>query len=102
MDSYLNISPGQVGWLVWLLWALIGVFGAFLMTRATEGRRILWFDLIIGAVTAVLGGWLSTRFTGSTPMQMFLISILGAVFGAGLALWLTGALVEHFRRDEDL
>lgn len=102
MDAYLNIDSEQTGVLVWLLWALIGVFGALLFSRATGGRRVLWFDIIIGAVAAVLVGWLSTRFIGGTPMQLFLISVLGAVFGAALALWLVGALTAHFRRDEHL
>lgn len=96
MDTFLGVSHENIGILVWLLWALIGLFGALLTSRLTMGRRSLAFDIIVGVVAGVLGGYCSAQFLGDTPMQLFLISILGAVFGAGIALWLTGTLMTHF------
>ncbi len=98
MDTLMNLTPSHIGWLVWLVWVLIGVLGALWAQRLT-GKRTFLFDLIIAVVAAVLGGYLSTCFLGDTPVQLFLISILGAVFFAAAALWITGALMNHFRKD---
>lgn len=97
----LTVSSETIGFFVWLLWALIGVFCALLASRFTGGRRSLWFDIIIATVSAVLGGYLSTQFLGDTPIQLFLISIMSAVFSAGIMMWIVGALINHFRKDID-
>lgn len=97
----LTVSSETIGFFVWLLWALIGVFCALLTSRFTGGRRSLWFDIIIATVSAVIGGYLSTRFLGDTPMQLFLISIMSAVFSAGIMMWIVGGLINHFRKDMD-
>lgn len=101
MNSLMNVSSGSTGLLVWLVWALIGVFGAFVAQRYTGGRRTLAFDIIIGGVAAVLGGWLSTQFLGDSAVQLFLLSVLSAVFFAAAALVLVGWLISHFSRDEE-
>lgn len=97
----LTVSSETIGFFVWLLWALIGVFCALLASRFTGGRGSLWFDIIIATVSAVIGGYLSTRFLGDTPMQLFLISIMSAVFSAGIMMWIVGGLINHFRKDMD-
>lgn len=102
MNSLFTFSSDVIGIAVWVLWALIGVFGALIFARATAGRRILWFDIIIGAVASTSGGYLSTCFIGDSSQQAFLLSILGAVFAGAIVLWISGALFVHFRRDEDL
>ena len=68
MHEYLVVGAEHSGLLVWLLWALIGVFAAMVASRMTQGRRILWFDIIIGLVASTLGGYLSTQFLGDTPL----------------------------------
>lgn len=98
MDTLMGVSPTSIGLLVWLVWALIGVLGALVVRRCT-GRSTFVFDLIIGVVAGVLGGFLSTRFLGDSPVQLFLLSILGAVFFVAAALWLTATLMAHFRKE---
>lgn len=97
----LTVSSETIGFFVWLLWALIGVLCALITSRFTGGRRSVWFDIIIAVVSAVLGGYLSTQFLGDTPTQLFLISILAAIFSAGIMMWIVGALINHFRKDMD-
>lgn len=97
MNELMNVSAGHVGLVVWLIWILIGVFEALVAGRA--GRSPLAFNIIIGVVASCLGGYLSTCFLGDTPMQLFLISLLGAIFFGAVALWITGALINHFRKD---
>ncbi|MCM1067953.1 MAG: hypothetical protein NC418_10310 [Muribaculaceae bacterium] len=100
MDCLMNISPDHIGWLVWAVWALIGLFGALWMQRYTGGHRTFLFDLVIGVVASLLGGFLSTRFLGDSPVQLFLLSVLASVFFTAAALWATGALIAHFRKDD--
>ena len=100
MSAIFSISPGAIGLLVWVLWALIGAVAALLTSRFTGGRHSVWFDIIIAAVAAVLGGFLSVQFLGDTPMQLFLISILGAVFASAVAMWIVCSLYSHFSRKE--
>ena len=102
MDEIANISPVHLGWIIWVVWALIGIFEALMANRLAGMRRALAFDIIIGIAAAVLGGFLSTRFLGDTPMQLFLVSVLGAVFFGAAVLWFAGWLMNHFRKDEDL
>ena len=102
METLMNVSPGEAGVLVWIVWALIGLFEALIAQRVIGGRRILMFDVIIGVVFAVLGGYCSTCSLGETPMQLFLISLLAAVFAGGIMLWIAGTLVQHFTKDEGL
>lgn len=102
MTGLFTVSPTGAGLLIWVLWGLIGAFEALYLSRIIGSKRVLLFDLIVGVIAAVLGGYCSVQFLGDTPTQMFLISILLAVCTGGLALWLTGALIAHFSDDEDV
>lgn len=95
------LSPAVTGWLIWLVWVLIGALCAIIASRFPGGRRSLWFDIIIGAVSAVIGGYLSTQYLGNTAMQHFLVSILAAVFSAALMMWVVGGLIAYFRKKEE-
>ncbi|MDE6525635.1 MAG: hypothetical protein K2L75_00135 [Muribaculaceae bacterium] len=101
-DQMMNVSADHIGWIVWAVWVLIGVFAALVAQRFPGLRRAFLFDLVIGVVASTLGGYLSTRFLGDTPVQLFLLSVLGAVFFAAAALWITGSLTARFRKDEGL
>lgn len=98
MESLMYVGNESVGLLVWLVWILIGVFCALCASRFTGGRRSFWFDMVIAVVASVLGGFLSIQFLGETPMQLFLISIMAAVFSAGIMMWVVGMLISHFRK----
>jgi len=98
MESLLNVSTDSIGLLVWLLWALIGAFCALCAYRFTGGKRSLLFDMIIAVVSATLGGYLSTQCLGETPMQLFLISVMAAVFSAGIMMWIVGTLITRFSK----
>lgn len=99
MNGLAELSTGAC-WLVWSAWIVVGVAAAAIVSRFT-GRGTFVFDFIIGAVAAVLGGYLTTCFMGDTVSQLILLSILGAVFFSAAALYLTAWLMRHFRRDRD-
>lgn len=100
MNGLFTVSSEAIGVLVWLLWALIGVLCALFTSRFTGGRRSVWFDIIIAAVASGIGGYLSVQFLGDTPMQLFLISILAAVFSGAVAMLIVCALYNYFSRKE--
>lgn len=100
METFAAISPGHAGLLIWLVWGLIGLFEGLVASRVLGGRRILFMDIVVGIVAAVLGGILSTNFIGNTPVQLFLLSILAAIFFSALILWLVGAL--FYKNEEEM
>ncbi len=100
METLASISPGHAGLLIWLVWGLIGLFEGLVASRVLGGRRILFMDIVVGIVAAVLGGILSTNFVGDTPVQLFLLSILAAIFFSALILWLVGAL--FYKNEEEM
>lgn len=94
----MSIGPASAGLLVWLLWALLGVFEALVAQRTLGARRMMALDITVGVVAAVIGGFLSTCWLDQAPIQMFLISILSALFFGAAALWIAGALYIHFTK----
>lgn len=101
MSELIAITPERIGWLIWVVWGAIGVLAGIVSSRFV-GPRTVFFCIIIGVVAAVFGGYLSTCFFGGGAVQLFLLSVLGAVFGAGIVLWIVAALTSHFRKDENL
>ena len=100
MDTFASISPGHAGLLIRFVWALIGIFEGLVASRVLGGRRILFMDIVVGVVAAVLGGILSTNFIGDTPVQLFLLSVLAAIFFSALVLWLVGTI--FYKNEENL
>lgn len=96
METLFGISQNGIGMLVWLLWALIGAFEALLAARMSQIRNLV-ADLVTGVIAGVLGGYFSIHFAGDSPVQRFLISVMGAVFLAAAAMWIMGRLLRRRR-----
>ena len=96
METLFGISQNGIGMLVWLLWALIGAFEALLAARMSQKRNLV-ADLVTGLIAGVLGGYFSIHFAGDSPVQRFLISVMGAVFLAAAAMWIMGRLLRRRR-----
>ncbi|MFG6388326.1 MAG: hypothetical protein K1V74_07530 [Muribaculaceae bacterium] len=96
METLFGISQSGIGVLVWLLWALIGAFEALLAARMSQKRNLV-ADLVTGVIAGVLGGYFSIHFAGDSPVQRFLISVMGAVFLAAAAMWIMGRLLRRRR-----
>lgn len=102
MDAIATISPGHAGILIWTVWGLIGLFEGLVASSVLGRRRVVFIDVVIGIVSAILAGILSTNFIGDTPVQLFLISVMAAIFASALVLWIFGILLykneERFNR----
>lgn len=102
MDAIATISPGHAGILIWTVWGLIGLFEGLVASSVLGRRRVVFIDVVIGIVSAILAGILSTNFIGDTPVQLFLISVMAAIFASALVLWIFGLLLykneERFNR----
>lgn len=98
MEDFLIVTPEKIGLLMWIVWGLIGVVGALLTQRITQFRQMLAFNIVLGIAGGILGGFLSVQVIGDTPMMLVIVSVLGAIFGAGIILWIAAALTSHFSK----
>lgn len=98
MEDFLIVTPEKTGLLMWIVWGLIGVAAALVAQRMAGNRQMLAFNIILGIAGGILGGFLSIQVIGDTPMMLVIISVLGAIFGAGILLWIASALTTHFSK----
>ena len=79
-----------MGWLAWIILGLIaGFIGSKIVNRRGEG---ILFDILLGIVGAVVGGWLFTKFGAGGVTGVNLYSILVAVVGAIVVLLIYHAI----------
>ena len=73
----------------WILWLILGAIAGFL-ARVILGRSAAawWQDVIIGALGAVIGGYMAVALGLGAVTGLNLYSLLVAVFGAIVLLLL--------------
>ena len=73
----------------WILWLILGAIAGFL-ARVILGRSAAawWQDVIIGALGAVIGGYIAVALGLGAMTGLNLYSLLVAVFGAIVLLLL--------------
>lgn len=84
------VSPEALSWIVWLV---AGLVAGAVAAMAYGGRRLLLYDLLVGAVASLCGGYICAVFEGDDTPQLSIISILCAVFLAGIVLWVFNAML---------
>jgi uncharacterized membrane protein YeaQ/YmgE (transglycosylase-associated protein family) len=77
--------------LAWIVLGLIAGFIASKLVNRTGGNLLL--DLILGVVGAFVGGFLFTRFGAAGVTGLNLYSILVAIIGAVVVLFIYHAIV---------
>lgn len=98
MDSFITTTVLNSVWLSWVLWAVTGILMGYFANRGLGRRPGRVFDIIIGLVGGIIGGYLSLDYVGDTTMQRWIVSILSAMFFSGAALWIIGAIVQLCKR----
>lgn len=67
----------------WCSWIIIGVIAGLMCGFVLPGRRIVPFDVTIGLLGAIIGGWGSALMIGDSTPQTFAIAALVALFVSG-------------------
>jgi uncharacterized membrane protein YeaQ/YmgE (transglycosylase-associated protein family) len=82
-----------MSFLAWIVLGLIaGFIGSKIVNKTGEG---IILDIILGIVGAVVGGWLFSMFGAHGVTGLNLYSILVAVVGAVVVLWVYHAIVRR-------
>jgi uncharacterized membrane protein YeaQ/YmgE (transglycosylase-associated protein family) len=82
-----------MGFLTWIILGLIaGFIGSKIVNKSGEG---FFLDIILGIIGAVVGGWLFSFFGMGGVTGVNLYSILVAVVGAVVVLWVYHAVVRR-------
>jgi uncharacterized membrane protein YeaQ/YmgE (transglycosylase-associated protein family) len=76
-----------------LAWIILGLVSGFIASKIVNKQGEGFFlDIILGIVGAVAGGWIFSAFGASGVTGVNLYSILVAVIGAIVVLWIYHAL----------
>jgi uncharacterized membrane protein YeaQ/YmgE (transglycosylase-associated protein family) len=78
----------------WIAWIVLGLIAGFIASKIVNnsGEGIL-LDIVLGIVGSVVGGWLFTAFGGMPVTGFNLYSIVVAVVGAVVVLWVYHLIV---------
>jgi uncharacterized membrane protein YeaQ/YmgE (transglycosylase-associated protein family) len=82
-----------MSFIAWLLLGLIaGFIASKIVNKTGEG---LWLDIVIGVIGAELGGWLFSLFGMSGVTGLNVYSLLVAVVGAVILLFIYHQLIRR-------
>ena len=78
----------------WIAWIILGLIAGFIASKIVNksGEGFL-VDILLGVVGAVVGGFLFTLFGAAPVTGLNIYSIIVAVIGAIVVLWIYHALV---------
>lgn len=79
----------------WSLWVAVGIVVALVAAGFVGGRQRLGYDLFVGVVTSVLGGWCSMVIAGDATKSQLIVSVLCALFASVLCVWILNAVVSR-------
>ena len=81
-----------------LAWIILGLVAGFVASRIVNNTgQGLVVDILLGIVGAVVGGFLFNQFGQPGVSGLNLYSLLVAVVGAVVVLWLYHALIDSRR-----
>lgn len=74
--------------LTWCLWVIAGLVVAFVAAGLFGGRRMLGYDLLVGVVCSILGGFCSAVIAGDQTKSQLIVSVLCAVLLGVLGIYM--------------
>lgn len=80
-----------------LLSIILGLIAGWIASAITRSPNGFWMDMILGVLGAIVGGFVMTFFGQPGVTDFNLYSLVVAVFGAVLLIWV-GRLVSHGTR----
>jgi len=79
-----------------IAWLILGLIAGFIASRiVNKTGEGLWLDIVLGVVGAELGGWLFSLFGMSRVTGLNLYSLLVAVVGAVILLFVYHQLIRR-------
>jgi uncharacterized membrane protein YeaQ/YmgE (transglycosylase-associated protein family) len=81
-----------IGWIV--LGLIAGFIGSKIVNSESQG---FWLDIVLGIVGAVVGGFLFSIFGASGVTGFNIYSLIVAIIGSVVVLWLYHVLVGRRR-----
>ena len=79
-----------------IAWLVLGLIAGFIASRiVNKTGEGLWLDIVLGVVGAELGGWLFSLFGMSRVTGLNLYSLLVAVVGAVILLFIYHQLIRR-------
>lgn len=81
--------------LTWSLWVAVGIVIALVAAGFQGGRRLLGYDLFVGVVCSILGGWCSATIAGDGSKGQLIVSVLFAVFCAVIGVWVLNRMARR-------
>jgi len=79
-----------------IAWLVLGLIAGFIASRiVNKTGEGLWLDIVLGVVGAELGGWLFSLFGMSRVTGLNLYSLLVAVVGAVILLFVYHQLIRR-------
>lgn len=82
----------------WLLWVAVGIVMALVCAWKFGGRKLLGYDLFVGVVCSIAGGWGSAIVLGDSFKSQMIISVLSAVFVGAIGLYILNKIA--FRKSK--
>jgi uncharacterized membrane protein YeaQ/YmgE (transglycosylase-associated protein family) len=80
-----------------LVWALLGLVAGFLASRIVKRRGTgIFLDLTLGVVGALVGGYLFTSLRGTPITDLNAYSVLAAMAGAVVVLFVNHGIRRGF------
>jgi uncharacterized membrane protein YeaQ/YmgE (transglycosylase-associated protein family) len=68
---------------------LVGLIAGLVASRVMKAKTNIWMDILLGIAGAILGGWITSLFTGVNLVSGFnLTSILVAIVGSIVVIFL--------------
>lgn len=91
--AILAISGIEIG--STLMWMGIGVVCAIVAAMFAGGKRMLPYDIIVGVVASLAGGWATGVVMGDNSRLAFIICTLAALFVCGISLLVYNRLMRR-------
>lgn len=80
-------------------WIILGLIAGFIASRLSEGSgQGIFIDIALGIVGAVVGGFIFNAFGGAGVTGINIYSLIVAVIGAVVVLWLYHAIARSPRQ----
>lgn len=77
----------------WSLWVAVGIVVALVSAGFAGGRKRLGYDLFVGVVGSVLGGWCSGVLGGDVTKAGLIVSVLVAFLVSAAAVYILNRVI---------